>query len=129
MILRGMATASGGASGFDYRMFKRLLDQSDLTPMQKGPMNLRLGLLESFLDVSGGGKKKKHQHQDIFACEPGTLTVVDLTDPFIDATSACVLFDVCLALFMEHPAEGGKVIALDEAHKVTTVYHSDPDPR
>jgi hypothetical protein len=49
--------------------------------------------------------------------QPGTLTIIDLTDPFIDPDSACVLFDISLAIFVEQ-TKGGKVVALDEAHNV-----------
>ena len=55
---------------------------------------------------------------DIWSFEPGSLTIVDLSCPFVDATSACAMFDICLALFLEHRANVGRIIALDEAHKV-----------
>ncbi|KAK7711557.1 hypothetical protein SLS57_008040 [Botryosphaeria dothidea] len=113
-ILRDMATSARGAFEFDYKGFKRRLDNEKLTPDQKGPMNLRLQLLESFMDVDDDDE------DDIFSPTPGSLTVVDLTDPFIDASSACTLFDICLALFLEDDTSSGRVIALDEAHKYMT---------
>ncbi|KAB2574822.1 hypothetical protein DBV05_g6553 [Lasiodiplodia theobromae] len=127
-ILREMATSAQQSFQFDYRHFMRLLDQERLTPDQKGPMNLRLQLLESFMDVDSSDDNDA----DMFSPPAGTLTIVDLTDPFIDASSACTLFDICLALFLEdpntnptktgpfHPSNPppiGRVIALDEAHK------------
>ncbi|KAF2136015.1 uncharacterized protein K452DRAFT_329901 [Aplosporella prunicola CBS 121167] len=127
-ILRDMAIASGGAPGFDYTAFKTRLDAERFTGDQKGPMSLRLQLLESFLDFCGTqptvpvSKKKKKELVaapaiDIFKPDAGSLTIVDLTDPFVDASSACTLFDICLALFLEDPSPVGRVIALDEAHK------------
>jgi hypothetical protein len=65
--------------------------------------------LKSKFVVSDGGN-------DIVG-QPCTLTTINLTDPVIDPESACVLFDICLAIFAEQ-TEGGKVVTLDEAHNV-----------
>ncbi|OJD36652.1 p-loop containing nucleoside triphosphate hydrolase [Diplodia corticola] len=125
-ILREMATSAQQSFQFDYKRFIRLLEQERLTGDQKGPMTLRLQLLESFLDVDG--TDDNNNTADMFSPPPGSLTIVDLTDPFIDASSACTLFDICLALFLEDAPPSpspqsppspslGRVIALDEAHK------------
>ena len=79
---------------------------------QNGPLGLRLQLLESFMDTA------LKSSYDLFKNRAGTLTIVDLTDPFVDPASACVLFDIAQALFLEDPAQIGRIIALDEAHKV-----------
>lgn len=50
--------------------------------------------------------------------EPGTLTIVDLSCPFVDENAACALFIICLELFLENRGNTGRVVALDEAHKV-----------
>ncbi|KAI0568538.1 hypothetical protein Alg215_12127, partial [Pyrenophora tritici-repentis] len=42
-----------------------------------------------------------------------------LTDPVIDADSACVLFDICLSVFIQQ-TQCGKIVALDEAHNYMT---------
>jgi len=105
--------------------------------MQSGPLNMRLDLLESYVDVrprpqpvkkSGRHKKEEEttpqkeyvsrlpDNQEDFLCgKPGTLTIVDLTDPIVDADSACALFDLCLSIFISQTT-CGKIIALDEAH-------------
>jgi len=57
----------------------------------------------------------EEQGEDVFEGEAGVLTIIDLTDPVIDPDSACVLFDICLALFVERTT-CQKVVALDEAH-------------
>ena len=44
---------------------------------------------------------------------------MDLTDPVIDADSACVLFDIYLSVFIQQ-TQCGKIIALDEAHNYMT---------
>lgn len=47
--------------------------------------------------------------------EPGTLTIIDLTDPVVDSDCACALFDICLSIFVSIP-NCNKIVALDEAH-------------
>lgn len=57
--------------------------------------------------------------------EPGTVTIVDLSDPFVDAGTACNLFDICLSVILKRHREAvnnniispGLIVALDEAHK------------
>lgn len=52
----------------------------------------------------------------------GQLTIVDLTDPFIDPKSACGLFEIAMRLFVRADVNTGKVLLVDEAHKVRTGY-------
>lgn len=56
---------------------------------------------------------------NIWSFEPGTLTIVDLSCPFVDEGAACAMFNICLALFLEERAAAGRIVALDEAHKVS----------
>lgn len=37
--------------------------------------------------------------------------------------TACSLFDICLNLFLDRPSQHGRVVALDEAHKVILPLH------
>lgn len=63
---------------------------------------------------------KRKALPDIWSCKPGSLTIVDLTDPLVlDGESAYVIFNMCLDLVLENQAEGGTMLALDEAHKVS----------
>lgn len=55
---------------------------------------------------------------NIWSFEPGTLTIVDLSCPFVDESAACAMFNISLALFLEDRASAGRIVALDEAHKV-----------
>lgn len=125
-ILKEMAfDAAEAGTGFDYPKFLKELDAQALTREQKGPLNLRLDLLDSFLDTGKYARKLKGKvkvSKNLFAATPGRLTIVDLSDPFVDASSACVLFDICLALFLEDQSSTGKIIALDEAHKVSHLH-------
>ena len=114
-ILREMAVASQGAD-FSYKIFRQMLDDESerFTREQSNPMNLRLALLESFM-VSNARKSK--DKSALLNLQPGTLTIIDLSDPFVDAATACVLFDICLSLIKENAPASGLVVALDEAHK------------
>lgn len=109
-VLRDMAIEND-ASGvlFDYDEFKERLFKEKLDNMQLRPLNQRLAILESFI-----GPKDS---PNLFHATPGTLTIVDLTCPFVDAETACVLFSICNQLFISAPRQSGKIIALDEAHR------------
>lgn len=63
----------------------------------------------------------------IWSFQPGTLTIVDLSCPFVDESAACAMFNICLALFLEDREEAGRVVALDEAHKVRQLQYAKRD--
>ncbi|KAI9800748.1 MAG: hypothetical protein M1833_003164 [Piccolia ochrophora] len=117
MILRQMAGEARGVGGVNYQRFKAKLAEEGLTAAQRGPLNLRLDLLESFMIPKEMPGTRKSKSPKTFGLEPGTLTIIDLSCPFVDEGSACVLFDICLGIFLERRTGGGRVIALDEAHK------------
>jgi hypothetical protein len=48
------------------------------------------------------------------------MTIVDLSDPFIDAASASGIFEIVTRLFQRADVGTGKVLVVDEAHKVRT---------
>nr|POF04476.1 hypothetical protein CFP56_55957 [Quercus suber] len=98
---------------FDYYAFRRAVASEGFSRDQMGPMNLRFGLLDSFM-IDPTSRKRT---QPLFDLEPGTLTIIDLSDPFLDAATVCVLFDICLSLVKENRPRCGLVVALDEAHK------------
>jgi len=157
-ILREMAMDSRGASGFDYNVFRRRLDEESFTGQQNIPLKLRLDLLESFMDRpikagqreaepiftnnKAGKQAKRHWLEQIdkkrkderasqtkaWNFEPGVLTIVDLSCPFVDDTAACALFNICLELFLESRGNIGRIVALDEAHKVGLPHASFPLP-
>lgn len=74
---------------------------------------MRMSLLESFCSTAKSSKK----HGSIFDLQPGTLTIVDLSDEMLPAATASMLFDSCLSLFKRNRPASGLVVALDEAHK------------
>jgi hypothetical protein len=98
--------------------FEQLLDQEKFAPGQQTMMDMRLNLLRSFLVPKRSSKARRViKSDDLFETTPGTLTVVDLSDPFIDTATVCAVFEICLSLVKEHRPKAGLVIALDEAHK------------
>ena len=143
-----MAVESQGAPGLDYNTFRKKVDAEAFTGQQNAPLKLRLELLESFMDehsksgkgqqaplfpeTKAGGRAKKEwlaqkahersiekQSADtVWDFKPGTLTIVDLSCPFVDESSACALFSICLDIFLESRNVASRIVALDEAHKV-----------
>ena len=114
-ILRSM-----GNKPFDYEKFKRAVEkkkQAEFTKEQNMPLDLRIQLLEAMLlecqkgKVESAGSIKAHFKQ-------GEVTIVDLTDPFINSSAASALFDMALSLYLETEIPSGKLLILDEAHKV-----------
>jgi hypothetical protein len=112
-ILREMASTSPGP--FDYIAFKWHLDRVDLEKIQRTYLNQRLDLLESFLDLGGGEDGVASSR----AFETRGITIVDLSCPFVDPNTACLLFNIALGLFLEKDPTRGKLICVDEAHKVS----------
>ena len=120
-ILRELAVERQTTTTMDYESFKwRLNDEDSLTDGQKRPMTQRLQLLESFLETHSNKKLKPMKAKfDVFDPAAASLTIVDLSDPLVDESFACVLFEICLALFLQGEIVRGRVVALDEAHKVS----------
>jgi hypothetical protein len=108
-VLRQMATES--STGFDYPRFRRLLDEAGLDRKQVDFLNQRLDLLESFLDL-----KNKTTRPTFKA---GEITIIDLSCPFLDASTACVLFKIGMGIYLDSDPSTGKLIVLDEAHKAS----------
>lgn len=115
-ILRTMASESGDS--FKYPEFRRRLDEAGLDKKQEEFLNQRLDLLESFLDLDGSTASTDFPG--------GEITIIDLSCPFVDASTACVLFKIGMGLYLESDPNTGKVIVLDEAHKVRTALHILP---
>jgi hypothetical protein len=106
-ILRDMAT-KGGA--FNYLDFKARLRSCPFNKTQKNMLQLRLDLLESFLDLDNTSTEVRFRE--------GEVTIMDMSCPFVDANTACILFKIGLQQYLQSEA-AGKMIVLDEAHKVS----------
>jgi hypothetical protein len=118
-ILRDMAMERRDTVGIDYLEFKARLKAQAFNNTQLSPLRLRLQLLESFLAHRVQSEQGAAQLDGLFKSAQGTLTIIDLSCPFIDANDACVLFSICMSSFLENRSDCGRIIALDEAHKVT----------
>ncbi|KIW73164.1 hypothetical protein PV04_01302 [Phialophora macrospora] len=119
-ILRDMSTEKKGEGGLDYLDFKQRLESQAFSFQQKAPLAMRLALLESFLAHKQQSDHATARLNSLFNSAQGTLTIVDVSCPFVNENDACALFTICLSLFMENRSDCGRVIALDEAHKFLT---------
>ncbi|CAG8006465.1 unnamed protein product [Penicillium salamii] len=125
-ILREMRLLQQSAgSQFDYQEFKSRVLGSGLLPGQLEPLKQRLDTLESFMapEQAGGeyrlkAKSKKRNRGSSWIPKGSQLTIVDLSCPCISPNTACSLFNVCFGIFMEQETNIGRIVALDEAHKV-----------
>lgn len=113
-----MAIESRKDSGIDYAEFKKRLDDQKFTSQQNIPLQLRLQLLESFMNSKSKNALSTDQHKNVWDFKPGSLTIIDLSCPFVDEADACGMFNICLSLFIETRGNAGRIVALDEAHKV-----------
>ncbi|KAF8843192.1 hypothetical protein BDN67DRAFT_243117 [Paxillus ammoniavirescens] len=105
---------------FSYEEFMRRLDEKkeSFNPAQLTGLEQRMALLTSFLDTKGN----TGQPSSRFAA--GQLTIIDLSDPFIDPASACGLFEIITRLFIRAEVGTGKVLVVDEAHKYLSPHKS-----
>jgi hypothetical protein len=103
--------------------FEKRLNDQDFSPSQAPMLKMRLDLFKSFLKSGALQTYVKKSKQppipdyNVLTTEPGTLTIIDVSDDAVNANTACVLFETCLEVFMASKPQGGFVVALDEAHK------------
>ncbi|KAK8043857.1 hypothetical protein PG994_012695 [Apiospora phragmitis] len=104
---------------FSYTEFRRRLTEVGWVRGQEVPLSMRLQLLDTFLAPSPltQSTRPAQADEDIWAFAPGSLTIVDLSDPFVSSDDACALFSICLSIFLEDRSTCGRVVAVDEAHK------------
>lgn len=121
-ILRDMARTNQGREYFDYNAFKWQIENGRFVKGQSQPLQMRLDVLESFFEpgtVAGKHNRKPPKAtNDIWEFDSGSLTIIDLSCPFVGPEDACALFNICISLFLKDRAHAGRMIALDEAHKV-----------
>lgn len=114
-ILREMAVESGGS--FNYFDFRLRLGTLRLDRAQTPFLEQRLDLLDSYLNLTG------ENTGDYFV--DGGVTILDLSCPFMDQSTTCILFRVAIDLFLHAHPSRGKMIVADEAHKVPSP-HTPP---
>lgn len=115
------------SAGLNYQDFRNKLNSERFNEGQKLMLNARLQFLESFmfprddikwLNEDDAKERRKIAQPGIWSFEPGSLTIVDLSCPFVDESTACSMFNICLAIFLEERGQTSRIVALDEAHKV-----------
>lgn len=118
-IVRDMAM---DGDGFLYARFREKLGQHDLAKSHSEAVSMHLKLLESFLEPNSlwtHSTRPAASPHSTWDFQPGSLTIVDLTDPLLSSGDACALFSVALSIFMENRTRCGGVVAMDEAHNVS----------
>lgn len=110
-VLRDMAIESRG--NFDYFDFRRRLELLGLVRLQSQFLDQRLDLLESYLNLNRN--RGTGSAEDYFV--DGGVTILDLSCPFMDQNTACILFQIAIDLFLHAHPSRGKLIVADEAHK------------
>lgn len=119
-LLREMAMEKQDTAGFNYDEFLVRLSTMTLTDGAIAPLNLRLDLLRSVLLKNDQKPQTSALYDQIWDPKPGTLTIVDLSDQFINESDACALFSICLKFFIRGWQDCPRIIALDETHKFLT---------
>ncbi|TFY80819.1 hypothetical protein EWM64_g3199 [Hericium alpestre] len=99
---------------YSYAAFMRTLEskKSTMTPIQQDMLQQRMELLQTFLEPRSSTRVAPSPR-----FKKGQITIIDLSDPFIDAPKACALFEIVLRLFQRAKVDTGKVLVVDEAHK------------
>jgi hypothetical protein len=122
-VLRDMAIKSNGC--FNYLSFKHCLNGLKLDRMQLPFLQQRLDLLDSYLDL-------QDEHDGDYFVDGG-VTILDLSCPFMDQSTTCILFRIAIDLFLHAHPSRGKLVVADEAHKVRilcsvtrTIIHCQP---
>jgi len=93
-----------------------------MNPAQKAGLKQRLELLQTFTrttdkpTLSRSRNTMTMKDEERFAA--GMVTIVDLSDPFVDPALAGAIFEICVRLFQKASVDTGKVLVVDEAHKV-----------
>lgn len=101
-------------------MQKLEASRQKFNPAQSAGLEQRLRLLTSFLEPEPRSSSSKDKKRNPSRFKGGSLTIIDLSDPFLDASSACGLFEIIIRLFIRSDVGTGKVLVVDEAHKVRT---------
>ena len=112
--------------GITFPVFiKQARDCSSLRT-QVGSLAPRLKLLEKYIAESEENADILADSVDLLSTiKPGVLVVVDLTDPLVTPEEANGIFQVLTEQYRAAHIRGGKILALDEAHKFMDGVKSD----
>ncbi|KAF8264963.1 hypothetical protein EI94DRAFT_404699 [Lactarius quietus] len=117
---------------YTYSAFMTRIEEQkkDMNPAQKAGLKQRLDLLMTFTQPSGSlklplkARSINMVEEQRFAC--GRVTIIDLSDPFVDAAMAGAIFEICIRLFQRADVDTGKVLVVDEAHKYLSEASNTP---
>ncbi|KAH9173436.1 hypothetical protein EDB89DRAFT_730085 [Lactarius sanguifluus] len=108
---------------YTYTAFMARIEEQkkDMNPAQKAGLKQRLDLLMTFTQPAGKPKSPS-KARNISTVEEqrfasGRVTIIDLSDPFVDSAMAGAIFEICIRLFQRANVDTGKVLVVDEAHK------------
>lgn len=82
------------------------MQAQDLSNDQRGPFQMRLEMLDSYL--TGHSQESVETNFQV-----AHLIILDLRDPFINTSMAASLFEIVIELFLETPIKSGKVLCKD----------------
>jgi hypothetical protein len=110
---------------YTYSAFMRQLEEKkkDMNPAQKAGLRQRLDLLQTFtrqtrsLPLANASRNTASMREEERFVS-GMITIIDLSDPFVDPPLAGAIFEICIRLFQRASVDTGKVLVVDEAHKV-----------
>jgi hypothetical protein len=101
---------------FTYSEFMTRIEEKYMNTAQRAGLNQRLDLLQTFTQSPSEARSiSTVEEEQRFAS--GRVTIVDLSDPFVDPAMAGVIFEICIRLFQKADVDTGKVLVVDEAHK------------
>jgi DNA phosphorothioation-dependent restriction protein DptH len=111
----------------DFSKFIEEVKEACSVKGQSGPLDQRIALLESMVAESEVNKSIANESMDLQKALDSKLNLIiaDLTDPLLSKDEANCLFQVMAEQFRSIPVPGGKVLALDEAHKFMDGVQSD----
>lgn len=119
---------------YTYSAFMKQLEEKkkDMNPAQKAGLRQRLDLLQTFTrqtrsfplantsrNAMVNANAMVMREEERFAS--GMVTIIDLSDPFVDPPLAGAIFEICIRLFQRTSVDTGKVLVVDEAHKVLMI--------
>ena len=113
---------------YTYSAFMRQLEEKkkDMNPAQKAGLRQRLDLLQTFtrqtrsLPLANASRNTAAMREE-GRFVSGMITIIDLSDPFVDPPLAGAIFEICIRLFQRASVDTGKVLVVDEAHKVPSL--------
>lgn len=109
---------------FTFTQFKEKLEarKKSFNNDQKSGLEQRMALLESFLHTPAGKFGYYNKFTSALRFASGQLTIVDLSDRLVDNYIASALFDIVVRNFERADVGTGKVLLVDEAHKVSSTF-------